>query len=170
MKLAPTCLFALALAATNACGGDPRAYEYVTDEPDAAALVGRYDWITWQSVVPAATEATRDRTKDSSIVLRADGTFSAVNVPRLDLDRRAPSDPMQASLHEAPALVAVSGRWKVDAVAGTSSWTGADQRVWGVRFESEPPILEAWSMTGRRLAFVLCDPDCGEGLIFGRSD
>lgn len=149
---------ALWLLLVPGCGGDPRALEYVTAQPTVSAVAGRYEGIAWQSALPARTRATADAAQGFTLDLRNDGTFTATNVPEFDGD--------------SPRLVSASGRWVIEAVATLDAET-----VWGVRFESDPPVLAAALMgplgrdaPPRRLAFVIGDPDSGEGLMLARKE
>lgn len=153
----------LSLLVLGGCGGDPRALEYVTTKPTVTAVAGHYELIDWQSAMPNRTSESMDRARPVEIDLEADGTFVASNAPQFEFGQ------------DAPRLVSAKGTWSVDKTGTLGTLSGKRKWVWGVRFDSEPPILSA-SLMGplgrddppRRLAFVIGDPDAGEGLIFER--
>jgi hypothetical protein len=153
---------AVALVALASCGGDPRAYEYVTDEPRPIDVTGWYELIPSQSVFPDDVKATRDASKPYELYLRPDGTFTATNVPEF-------------AFLQTERLVSVSGRWKLDTVATLGSVSGKGRGIWGISFESSPQVESPQFMgpfgrdhPAERLAFVFGDPDSGEGMMFGR--
>jgi hypothetical protein len=139
-------LLGLLLTSIAGCGGDPRGFEYQTSRPKESEVIGRYELVSWQSIIPEATEATRDRSSNDALVLNEDGSFLATNVPGFE----ALSDGRIAPAR----LTSASGNWKLAVVAGLND----HEHVWGVEFTSEPRIQSADLMTRHRLVFVLGDP------------
>jgi hypothetical protein len=165
MRLATAAAAAVLTTICGCGGGDPRAPDYVTSEPDRRELVGRYELITARSAIPKAVSASRDPDLPYSLTLRDDGTFTATNVPEFRIGAAV------------DRLVSASGTWKVSETGTLGTASGKRRRIWGVRFESQPSIRSVECMgpsdadrPERRLVFVLGDPDSGEGLTFGRAE
>ncbi len=147
----------------NGCQYDPYAHTYTTDKPEAGAVVGRYV-LQDQTLVPGGASAMRGR--PCEVVLAADGTFTATNVPPFDF-----SAPPISSLDE---LASGSGRWEVESVGSIDSGLGGRKTHWGVRLGSAGHPMAFAGFTGQGppygLIFTIGDPDGGTVMILNVGD
>jgi hypothetical protein len=129
---------------------------FTTECPQSSDLVGCYT-LKSQSVTPGGLSDLQGR--PCEIELRADGTFTAANIPPRGLD------PPFSNF--ASALLAGSGSWRIDNL-GTSAAFGTNfrkkyHRCWGIKLDSPVAKMHNINLTGQRppygLVFVLGDPD-----------
>jgi hypothetical protein len=150
-RLAPILLLLL-----SACGSDdPFVAEYVTTRPDESVLPGVYvfKWQTLTDDDPPAFNGAR-----IAITLRADGTFSADNLPLWR--ETAPAQ------HELERLANLSGNWKL-AAFGVVADGDRFRDIWTLDFG--PPakfanLTKASAPHG--LLFTFGDPDNGDVMYF----
>lgn len=138
------------------CQRDPHANLYTTAEPRTEDMVGAYvlDALHLPSVA-------RGGQPEIVVELRADGTFSAKNVPPWRVD------PLDARF--LASLVSGDGQWQKSPV-GTRGPDGAE--IWGVYLHTPDNRLHPAKLTGSRppygLIFTLGDPDGGHAVILSR--
>lgn len=138
------------------CQWDPHAPLYTTAEPKTADMVGTYV-LDALHLPPAA----RGAQPEVVVELRADGTFTAKNVPPWRVD------PLDARF--LASLVSGEGRWQKSPV-GTRGPEGAE--IWGVYLHTPDKGLLPAKLTGSKppygLIFTLGDPDSGHAVILSR--
>jgi hypothetical protein len=142
------------------CQYDPHAHCYTTTRPQAADVVGRYK-LTSQTVTTGGLSVLHGKPCD--IELRADGTFTAVNLP--------------TDTHGSPGtdcfstLVTGSGNWRIDVVSHGASY---ETEHWGIEFESPAVKIHSTNLAGQKppyeLIFTLGDPDSGDAMIFEKAE
>ncbi len=142
------------------CQYDPHAHLYTTDRPVKQDMVGLYEL---KSETLLKNDLTDLHGRQCVLELRADGTFSATNLPPWDMEL--------PDTHFFDKLLSGSGSWRIEAV-GTIGNGWQSKTIWGVYLSSPTVKLAAANLTGRKqpygLIFILGDPDSGEALIFER--
>ena len=125
----------------------------------AEYVVGRYT-LTDQTVTAGGLSVLRGMPCD--IELRADGTFTARNVPPGELGSPGPAF--------VDTLVTGSGTWHIDEIAHGASF---ETTYWGIRLDSQTAKMHSIGLTGWKppygLYYTLGDPDCGYAMILKRS-
>jgi len=151
-----------ALLTFLACQYDPHAHLYTTQEPQPADLPGHYALVT-QTLTRAGLAALHGKPCD--IELRADGTFTARNIPPWQ------SGPPGENFFS--TLVSGSGRWRVDSVGAIDDGSRQLKTHWGIYLDSPAGKMEPVGLTGQKppygLIFTLGDPDSGDALIFEKT-
>jgi hypothetical protein len=146
------------------CQYDPHAQLYTTEKPQLSDIVGRYK-LTSQSVTRDGLSVMQGRS--CFIELRADGTFSATNVPPLLLNTIHSPDANFFS-----TLVSGSGTWTLADVGGVSDGTTVKTH-WGVDLDSAVGNFLPVGLSGHKppygLIYTLGDPDEGMVLILDRN-
>ncbi len=142
------------------CHYDPHAHFYTTHKPVKQDVVGLYEL---KSETLLKSDLTDLHGRRCALELRADGTFSATNVPPWDMEL--------PDAHFFDMLLSGSGSWRIETV-GTVDNGWQSKTVWGVYLDSPTVKLAAANLTGRKppygLIFTLGDPDSGEALILER--
>ncbi len=160
MRIPP--LLALLLL-TASCQYDPHAHLYTTKKPQPADVVGRYV-LTDQTVVAGGVSALQG--KPCVIDLRADGTFTATNVPPWETD--SPGTDFFNT------LLSGSGTWRIDSVGSVDDGGRPLKTHWGVYLDSQTVKMEPVGLTGQKpqygLIFTLGDPDSGDAMILERTE
>ncbi len=144
------------------CQYDPHAHLYTTTEPKTEEVVGTYvlkDFHLPREVGSARPEVT--------VELRADGTFTATNVPPWQLD--TPGTNFFA------LLLSGTGKWEKDTLGAVSSGRKS-KSIWGVYLrmpdDGTHPRMHPANFTGDKppygLIFTLGDPDSGHAVILKR--
>lgn len=149
------CLCVLLLAG---CQYDPFASRYATKKPDAEDVAGRYELVkqTVKTQGPVALEG-----RPCFVELRADGTFTATNVPPWTLDTPG-TDFFQS-------LISGTGTWRIAKVGLLDNGLGKTKTIWGVYLDSKQAKFMPANLTGNKpphgLIFGLGDPDAGQAMI-----
>lgn len=113
------------------CQYDPHAHLLTTSKPSPSEVVGIY--ILDQSFLPSALT----KTPQITIELRADGTFTAQNIPSDGSDI-----PDENFLN---TLVSSTGKWVIDEMG-----TRDDKyKIWGVYLQSEKQKVQSPEFTGK---------------------
>jgi len=145
------------------CQRNPYAHIFTTDKPEPSRVVGRY-LLQDQTLVSGGTTAMHGRTCE--VVLSADGTFAATNVPPFEFGA-----PEISSLD---SLVSGSGRWRIESVGSIDNGFGKPKTHWGVRLGSVGHPLAFAGFTGQEapygLIFTIGDPDSGTVMILRVKD
>ena len=143
------------------CQYDPHAQLYTTDKPKESDVVGIYT-LTSQSVTRDGLAAMHGR--PCIIELRADGTFSATNVPPLLLN--------SPDTNFFSTLASGSGTWHFDSVGSIGNGAGAVKTHWGISLDSAVVRFQPVGLSGAKspygLIYTLGDPDEGMALILER--
>ncbi len=141
------------------CQYDPHAHLLTTVRPEPSEVVGRYTLVK-QTVTAGDLAAMNGRL--CVVELRADGTFSAANVPPFTFGSA------DASL---TTLVSASGAWRVESVGSVDDGWSAKNH-WGVHLDSGTVRLQSAGLTGRKapygLIFTVGDPDSGQAMFLER--
>jgi hypothetical protein len=150
--LTPTILFiALVLAG---CQHDPHAHLYTTTEPKNEDVVGVYVLDQFHLSLEAGTAHP-----DVKVELRADGTFTATNVPPSKIETID-----KTFFH---SLQSGSGKWEKAQTGMLDSKT-----IWGVNLNTPDNRFYPASFTGDKppygMIFTLGDPDSGDAIILKR--
>jgi len=99
------------------------------------------------------------------IDLRADGSFTATNVPPWELD--------SPGMNFFSALVSGSGKWRIDSVGSIDDGSRPLKTHWGVYLDSDTAKMMPAGLTGQKppygLIFTLGDPDSGDAMIFQKA-
>jgi len=136
------------------CQYNPYAHTFTTDKPRTEDVVGRYV-LEWQTVVTGKTSTMQG--KACEVVLAADGTYSATNVPPFRFEGPGATLPN--------ALVSGSGTWRIETVGTVDTGFGEPKEYWGVRLGSLDNPLTFAAFTGRKppygMIFTIGDPDTG---------
>jgi hypothetical protein len=152
-------LFVLSITCVASCQYDPHAHRYTTAKPLHRELVGTY---VLQSETILQADSSELNGRQCIVELKADGTFTAANVPPLNSD---PGPGFVARLRSG------SGKWRVDPV-GRVDGGWESKTVWGVYLDS-PSELGPAHIAGRTapygLIFSVGDPDSGEVLVLKRT-
>ncbi|MCP4540693.1 MAG: hypothetical protein GY832_26440 [Chloroflexi bacterium] len=168
-------LLILTSAASIACcfcvPYDPIASQYVRHEPDPDDLVGSYVLVI-QSLTGEAIEDLQmengDRVPVSRLVLHADGSFTAGNVPVWVSDWE---DGVEWSVEK---VESTTGQWNVDRVGSIGGGTGTSVPMWGLKLTSENQVKLAdyIALTGQeppyKIVFRYGDPDSGDAMVYGK--
>lgn len=145
------------------CQYDPYAHTFTTEKPELRKVVGRYV-LQDQTLVSGGLSAMRGR--PCEVILAADGTFTAANVPPFEF-----RDPPIASLD---SLVSGSGPWQIESVGSVDDGMGKLKTHWGVRLGSMERPLTFAGFTGQDspygLIFTIGDPDSGTVMILRAGD
>jgi hypothetical protein len=154
-------LLLLSVVLVLGCQYDPHTGRYTTAKPVAKSLAGRYV-LSEQHLNSEDAAALRGR--ECVIDLRADGTFSAMNVPIWELGPK--SDRL------ADRLASSHGTWRIERVGQIDGgWFGVKDH-WGVYFDSSPTMLEPVGLMGAKepygLIYTIGDPDSGEAIMLER--
>jgi len=152
-------ILALMLLAPG-CQYDPYAHLLTTVRPEPSEVVGRYTLVK-QTVTAGDLAAMSDRL--CVVELRADGTFSASDVPQY-----APGLPGASFLS---TLVSAPGSWHVESVGSVDDGWSA-KNIWGVHLDSGSVRLQSAGLTGQKapygMIFTLGDPDSGQAMFLQR--
>lgn len=144
------------LLALAGCQRDPFSRTYTTVEPKPEDMVGTYV-LDALHLPPVA----RGGQPEVVVELRADGTFTAKNVPPWRVD------PLDARF--LASLVSGEGQWQKSPV-GTRGPEGAE--IWGVYLQTPDNRLHPAKLTGSKppygLIFTLGDPDSGHAVVLSR--
>ena len=149
-------LLPFALVIMAGCQYDPHSNLYTTTEPKTEDVVGTYvlDRYDLPPDIPVAH-------RNMEVVLNADGTFSATNIPPWKLE--GPDRGFFAG------LLSGTGRWE-KAELGTLDPGG--HRIWGVYLRTPDDRFHPADFTGSKppygLIFTLGDPDSGDAVILKR--
>ncbi len=156
-------IFVVCAALLTGClfPSDPHADSLTTTKPNRSDIIGTY--VVDKVYLPSELS---DRKLDISIDLRADGTFSATNVPSWT------TDATKANFF--PTLLSGDGKWELR-IVGSVNPGGV---VWGVELqdptEQKPDAqrMDSASCTGEKapygLIFTLGDPDEGNAILLKR--
>jgi hypothetical protein len=151
-------LFLSLLASLPGCQYDPYAHLFTTDKPKASDVVGRYT-LTEQTVTADGLDALQG--KPCFVKLRADGTFTAANIPPFEVD--------WADKTLFGKLVSGSGTWTIDGAGSVDNGWGTLKTHWGVRLFSKDAEMHTAGLIGGTppygLIFTLGDPDTGTVMI-----
>jgi len=154
--------FALMVLAQG-CQHDPYAHSFTTEKPQADDVVGRYV-LTKQTVVSGGSSAMQGR--PCVVVLAADGTFKATNVP--PYERGAPP------ISSLDALVSGSGTWQLDQVGSIGGGFSKQKPHWGVWLTARGRPVASPGFTGDKppygLIFTIGDGDAGTVMILERAE
>jgi len=145
------------------CQYDPYAHLFTTEKPQSADVVGRYS-LTKQTVVAGGLSAMKGQS--CCVELRADGTFTAANVPPWDGD-----SPGTTFFDE---LRSGTGTWRIDNVGSVDDGHGPLKTHWGIHLDVDSHVrLRSAGLTGKKppygLIFTLGDPDSGMVMILERN-
>lgn len=161
-----TCLLifaSLVLFIWAGCQYDPHAHLYTTTEPKTEDVVGTYvlkDFHLPQYVGNARPEVV--------VELRADGTFTATNVPSWQSGQLT-----MPGTNFFAALLSGTGKWEKDTLGTLNP---GNKRIWGVYLRTPDdgthPQFHPANFTGAKppygLIFTLGDPDLGYAVILKR--
>ncbi|HUS34988.1 MAG TPA: hypothetical protein VM680_06515, partial [Verrucomicrobiae bacterium] len=157
-------VWAMTLAAFfSGCQYDPFAHTYTTAKPDESKIAGNYQLVMQTLTTNGLAEFSGQL---PSVELRADGTFSATNIP-----------PWGISFPDTnffTTLVSGSGNWSIESVGSVDNGT-TRQTMWGLRLDppSGKAVFDFPKLMGTNspygLIFTLGDPDSGDAMIFGRA-
>lgn len=138
------------------CQYDPHGNLYTTTEPKNEDLVGTY--VLDRYDLPYDIAVARNVVE---VELRADGTFTATNIPPWKMD-----EPDKSFF---PSLVSGTGKWEKDTLG--TLYPGS-KRIWGVYLRTPDNRFHPADFTGDRppygLIFTLGDPDSGYAVILKR--
>ncbi len=144
-------LFALSM---SGCQFDPHASLYTTTEPQNADIIGTYvlDHYDLPNDIPIESD-------EVVVVLNADGTFDASNVPT----RETEADKSFFS-----SLKSDTGKWEKAAMGVVGS-----KSIWGVYLRTNDNRILSADFTGTQppygMIFVLGDPDAGNAVILKKT-
>lgn len=155
------------------CGPyDPIASQYVRHEPDSNDLVGTYVLVK-QSLTREAVEDLQmengTQVPVSRLVLHADGSFTAENVPIWVSDWE---NGVEWSVEK---VESTTGQWYVDTVGGIGNGTGTVVPLWGLILTSDNHIRLAdyIAFTGQQppyeIVFRYGDPDSGDAMVYKKT-
>ncbi len=151
------------LLLVSGCQYDPHAHLYTTKKPQTADVVGRYT-LTSQTVTRDELAALQGR--PCAIDLRADGTFTATNVPPREID--------SPGTNFFDTLLTGSGTWRIDGVGSVDDGVRPLKTHWGVYLDSPTNKMQPVGLTGQKrpygLIFTLGDPDTGAAMILERTE
>jgi len=135
------------------CQYDPHANLYTTSEPKAGDVVGTYVLDAFH--LPPEVGTARP---DVVVELRADGAFTATNVPPWELGW--PSTNFFAS------LLSGDGKWEKGSLGTLDP---GQKKIWGVYLRTPDNRFHPANFTGDKppygLIFTLGDPDSGHAVI-----
>lgn len=135
------------------CQYDPHAHLLTTNEPSREDVVGVYILDRFDMPPELAGKST-----EIVVELRADGTFSATNVPPWELDTPKPS------FFE--SLLSGTGHWEIGKMGQLDP--GA-HTIWGVYLRDPANKMMPAYFTGEKppygLIFELGDPDSGYAIL-----
>ena len=149
------------LLVLGACSYDPNAQLYTMTEPDPAEVAGRYVF-DQESLPPDARGVYRE----SFVELRADGTFTAHELPMKTL--------LLCGAFEVDQMrqrASGTGTWRVGGVGFVQP---GNRQTFGVGLITDEPKLGPFRLTGDAppygAIFTFGDPDMGYCVRFGREE
>lgn len=151
MKTIP--MLILCLLGLISCQYDPHGWLLTTTEPMREDVIGTYvlDRID-------LTQNMNEHSINITVELRADGTFTAINVPP-QMDFFPKSDLLSV-------FVRGAGKWEI---GKTGTLDSGSRPIWGVYLRDSSTKLLSPNFTGDKspygLIFQLGDPDSGDAIL-----
>jgi len=155
MKAVTYIFIAMWLILTTGCQYDPYAGEMTTEQPKVKDVIGAYQFKE-QNI---SQVHINKRGEKATIVLNADGTYQANNIPNVfDLPDTATC-----------TYISAKGKWKISEIGGVERWSGLKPE-WGITLTSIDKNLENIGFTGEKAPYGLMvtfgDPDEGTVMRF----
>jgi hypothetical protein len=142
----------------SGCQYDPNAHLLTTVKPEVRNVVGRY---VLKRAILDGSEGKRVEGLGCSLVLAADGSFEATNLP--------PWSFRPSGARFSDTLTSGLGTWELATVASVDDGSEIKQ-AWGVQLTSEMAQFQSPGLTGNTppygILITIGDPDSGHALIF----
>lgn len=134
------------------CQYDPFASDLTTHKPKLKDIVGKYKFER-QTV---GADSISKRSNKSTIILYADSTFKAFNIPNFDDETYV-------------GRLSITGKWQMDIIDGVNDGDGVKDE-WGISVTGVPRSIQYIGFMGEKAPYGLIitygDSDKGAVMIF----